>query len=893
MRFTPRRCCSFIPPHFSSADVCLTQESANYAEVEITQMSRKQISFFLVDYAKSNSLNLRQLPFEYDGSFFMDASEDAITMIFGCKRDHHGCRKLLDSIRTCVERTQSSQPAIEQLQASFSAEYMDPFNVVKDFVSYVDLCARSYRKYISEFYSPYIALVQTSGSGKSRLLRECADLLPTLYICFRTGKSGYPPYTSKAVATLFENLDRSQNLDVCIGQMVGRLRRVEISARINLPRPDCPDRIIPYYDASKPEFPSDQLSHVWNLSDIDLREKVCSDSVVLLVLDEATWLLDESSERKLFSLNMFHFFRRALAKYWADYPDARLFAVMVDTSAKIENFAPNSGLDNSARQEMLEGGGQLLHPYILRGTFDAYFERFKLPKGSQDLTPLLSTSNHLFAGRPLIAIPFSDSEQQLGFISRKLFGGATPDWTKPSLGHLSVVLSRLGTSINCQSPFATELVAGHMSHLLASDLDRVQMFISYLAEPRLALAAAMHWLNEPVLINCLMPALYSALVAGTVGAWGEVVAQIILLIACDTACVLDGKRPGDFVPLEKVLEQLLPVDSTLNVLDAIPVHLRTASVACGQIVQLAHNFDLDTNVRLAERHCGASFAMQQGVDLILPIIAKSPAFALFQCKNFTTQDFPCQKSHDCTYDMLPSIAMAGNKLDGVELASLDENCVRVFMQLGAKAGSAILSPLSGASNLAIAKPVQIFGLSSRCLSEGVRDSLQLLIKATNKVELFVLQQKSLLDASKAHHPFPDNVESMRKCFPFVIDPDPRWTDYTVRQLKSACDKYGLKFTTKCTKTKLIESLNKRFPDGPTSQHQNLSVMTSKSQLPRLNWNIFSIPELKNVCKKLGLKNYSNIRKADIVKKVDLATQEQENSVLKLFDDMKTNRATKR
>jgi hypothetical protein len=119
MRFTPRRCCSFIPPHFSSVDVCLTQESANYAEVEITQMSRKQISFFLVDYAKSNSLNLRQLPFEYDGSFFMDASEHAITMIFGCKRDHHGCRKLLDSIRTSAVRLKALNP-LESIEVHHS-----------------------------------------------------------------------------------------------------------------------------------------------------------------------------------------------------------------------------------------------------------------------------------------------------------------------------------------------------------------------------------------------------------------------------------------------------------------------------------------------------------------------------------------------------------------------------------------------------------------------------------------------------------------------------------------------------------------------------------------------------------------------------------------------------
>jgi hypothetical protein len=346
--------------------------------------------------------------------------------------------------------------------------------------------------------------------------------------------------------------------------------------------------------------------------------------------------------------------------------------------------------------------------------------------------------------------------------------------------------------------------------------------------------------------------------------------------------------------LKNVLEQLLPVDSTINVLDAIPVHLHTASVACGQIVQLAHNFDLDTNVRLAERHCGGSFmAMQQGVDLILPIIAGSPAFVLFQIKNYTSQDSPSSKSHNCTYDMLPSIAMAGNKLDEAELASLDENCVRVYMQLGAKASCASLSPRLEASKLATADPVQIFGLSSRCLSQGVRESLQFLIKATNKVELFVLQQKSSLNASsKGHHPFPDDVETMRRCFPFVIDPDPHWTDYTVLQLKSACERYGVWFNTKSTRPMLISSLMQRFPGGPTMQHQNLSAVASKGRLSKLDWKIFYVAELKTACKALGLKGYYKAPKHQLIEKLDLVTQQQEKSALKVFDEMRANRPTK-
>ncbi len=113
--------------------------------------------------------------------------------------------------------------------------------------------------------------------------------------------------------------------------------------------------------------------------------------------------------------------------------------------------------------------------------------------------------------------------------------------------------------------------------------------------------------------------------------------------------------------------------------------------------------------------------MQQGVDFVLPIIAESPAATLLQIKNLANTDNPCALSHDCTYAILPSIALSVNKLDAAELDALDKHCVRIYMQVGASVGQAIFRPRSSASdvgNSAIAKPLQIFGLSSRCLSKN-------------------------------------------------------------------------------------------------------------------------------------------------------------------------------
>ena len=43
------------------------------------------------------------------------------------------------------------------------------------------------------FLSPYIALVQSSGTGKTRALRKLSQFVPTVYLCSRKdGESGYP-----------------------------------------------------------------------------------------------------------------------------------------------------------------------------------------------------------------------------------------------------------------------------------------------------------------------------------------------------------------------------------------------------------------------------------------------------------------------------------------------------------------------------------------------------------------------------------------------------------------------------------------------------------------------------------------------------------------------------
>ena len=230
--------------------------------VDVTQMSRKQTSYWLVDLVKENkNVRLTRLALESDGSFFKQFHESNWpSLLFGCSKDK--CQDVIDLICGALRINEFSDAELNQLKDGFSATYIDPLNVVDYFVSYVDECSRSYRTYQNEFFAPHIALVQSSGSGKSRLLREVSNVLSTIYVCFRTGESGYPLRSTVAIDALFGNFDKILSYAGCIEVMVERLRCAEMAARRYLPRRG---KICAEYDPTNPEFPSEQLAHrLWS-----------------------------------------------------------------------------------------------------------------------------------------------------------------------------------------------------------------------------------------------------------------------------------------------------------------------------------------------------------------------------------------------------------------------------------------------------------------------------------------------------------------------------------------------------------------------------------------------------------------------------------------------------
>ena len=110
------------------------------------------------------------------------------------------------------------------------------------------------------------------------------------------------------------------------------------------------------------------------------------------------------------------------------------------------------------------------------------------------------------------------------------------------------------------------------------------------------------------------------------------------------------------VNLVSVLEQLLPQSCGNEILDkVVPPALRSASIARCQFVQLAHKFSPRKKIRLAERHCGATFQQgQRGADAVIPILRSMALFwfnSRIYCRVKVAADILLSRAESCFHPL--------------------------------------------------------------------------------------------------------------------------------------------------------------------------------------------------------------------------------------------------
>ena len=705
---------------------------------------------------------------------------------------------------------ESSRMDVEAWKKSFTITYKDPQKMLPKFLKYVKKCSDLFGLRSTKFFSPYITVVQSSGYGKSRLLREVSRNVRVMYVSMlKSADSGFPRPTEDAVQAIFGGLSTGDKKEF-ERVLAQRLRKCHIAATSELPLPGTNDPL------NEPLFPSERHQDVWDFEKHREAEDSiidCSKELVILVIDEAKALLAQEPT----GISRFLHLRRALRNAATDLR-VKIFAVLMDTFSQIQNFAPaddDAGFEYSARADAFieeSASFQLFHPFILRNSFDSCFSKLT----SDDLSSLVTSHEYLNAGRPLlvcieategedpVAFPKRDrcTDKEITFLCKKLRGGPSSYTDEGALSH---ILCRVAASLSPQHPFASQLVAGNMATLLSTDFERHSALSCYVAEPKLAIAASEEWGIEEKFIRFFLPALNRSILTGAIslGHRGELTAQIIMLWAFDAACRKQGLQAGQCVKVKAVLVELLPEDADDEKINAcIPEGLEEAYIACCQFVNLVLRLRPEIITQLAERHVGAALREgQRGADLLVPIMMLS-SLLIIQVKNYCDEDKPSVFSRTACSKLLPSNSFKDDVFPANLLEEYDKKCVRIFMQLGSRLTSSSCDSIEG-EDPTLAAPLQLFGVNSRCLTERVKSALRSFLNGCTDLE--TMSRDSLCKAERSNVPFPHSMDDIRCAWPFVCR---GWEEMTVEELKDLCKGHQLPLSG--DKRALLERLRQFF-----------------------------------------------------------------------------------
>ena len=85
---------------------------------------------------------------------------------------------------------------LDGLRCGFQEIYIDPYDLVADTVEEINENITEYCNNPEQYIAPYTSLITSSMMGKSRLMKEIARSIPSIYICLRERESsGYPACT--------------------------------------------------------------------------------------------------------------------------------------------------------------------------------------------------------------------------------------------------------------------------------------------------------------------------------------------------------------------------------------------------------------------------------------------------------------------------------------------------------------------------------------------------------------------------------------------------------------------------------------------------------------------------------------------------------------------------
>eukprot|EP00743_Colponemidia_sp_Colp-15_P006055 GILK01006508.1.p1 GENE.GILK01006508.1~~GILK01006508.1.p1 ORF type:complete len:637 (-),score=63.33 GILK01006508.1:158-2068(-) len=487
------------------------------------------------------------------------------------------------------------------MAAAFNATYQDADDLVTLFDAHVKMCFG-----LHDDHFRYTTIVQSSGYGKSRLVKEYAKQAYTIQVCLREqfDMTGYPVRWDP-VATYLTNASK-RRFEVFFMLCVEALHEyiAEPSRNGN-------------YEQFEPFYRTFLENAIKQKRTADM-EQITSNMIVpiaqqplLICFDEPYVWIKPGAVDEPGIPSIFQNFRHATAILTAK----AVLCVLTDTMAKIANFTPSAYLGFSARGILPQS--HLMPPFyfVWTSNLSVEDELAALPVMGEENKQLL----RLFSrGRPLwksfLPMTHGNPELMVKFAATKLKGGAA------TLGnaevHLAWLACRYCLHLVPQSSFCDALLAGHMATCLWISSERDAVLVSYASEPVLPEASAWE-LSSVDNASAALQTLTSALMNGLVEASyrGELVARILLL----PFTTLQTTYFSQAFTLHCYLSSLLGSKTVKNILK-LPAAVLAATL------QVTHFVPIDYEISCPEElqalyDCRAAAICkrnQQGDDLVIP-----------------------------------------------------------------------------------------------------------------------------------------------------------------------------------------------------------------------------------------------------------------------------------
>eukprot|EP01119_Soliformovum_irregulare_P025768 TRINITY_DN962_c0_g1_i2.p1 TRINITY_DN962_c0_g1~~TRINITY_DN962_c0_g1_i2.p1 ORF type:complete len:800 (-),score=95.97 TRINITY_DN962_c0_g1_i2:1265-3664(-) len=449
-------------------------------------------------------------------------------------------------------RTLSLEPTMTHnlRQAFYETEYQDHYGLVARFCAFVNNCINLYVEQPTKYFGPYVALLQSSGYGKSQLIRQLGKQFHVVYVSLAAQKSSaFPP---RSLETICAALMLPSNDVIMIEAQ--QLRLVVAYLQILKQSSEEPAQ---WYEKNQEHMQeaSEQIQKLQSRTTKQLYDDVCDiwqtfpeNMTVIFAVDEARSLLVSLNGQD----NYFRIWRRTLARlsYHNQSQCRRLFSLVTDTSSQISNFTSPNERDPSYRTRTTKN---LINfqPFIQLTTVDLFV--------SADENNL-PAEKALRLGRPLWnSLYKSGLSELIETAGIKLRCGQ--EW-KYLAGedienaHIALLGSRFALEVAPKSKIASSLVANNMATLLFVSETRESIYATYISEPVLAEAAAKEMEDVERRVASLNHLIRSIFIGDiNAGAVGELTARLLLQSAYDRCIhqLKDQRKNSDSVRAKPIL----------------------------------------------------------------------------------------------------------------------------------------------------------------------------------------------------------------------------------------------------------------------------------------------------------------------------------------------------